>query len=473
MARKLKIKSYLEEAELKDGSIICFEKDILAEGGKGEVHHLEGRQAVVKFFKSPDDQNDPELLSRLESIIQNYNPTLDPDYGKYWENIYRWPASIVIKPKLGVITPVYPKSFYFRDGREKILSWFVLSSKVRKTIPTDERGNWLGHLQLTVLMARTTRRLHSAGLAHSDLSYKNFLGDPVTGKLLMIDLDELVVPGIHPPKVEGTPGLIAPEVLMGTAEPSIRTDLHALAVLIYQMLLFRHPLKGTKSYSDNPIEDERIGYGEKALFIEHPTDQSNRPAGIIYNYSILGPDLAKLIEEAFIEHIHTPEQRPTALDWETALVKTTDLIYPCSNPSCENKWFVLQNNSLECPWCRTKIVYPNVPILIFYKEQLGKPGNYLSEGRSLVVWHGLRLHKWHVFDNNWPGENADRVEHGYFIFHNGEWHLVNQEMSMGVIENGLFRPIRKGESIVLRHNQQIRLSDQSHGRLVLVQLRTT
>lgn len=37
--------------------------------------------------------------------------------------------------------------------------------------------------------------MHAAGLAHSDLSYKNVLIDPVTGSACVIDVDGLVVPG--------------------------------------------------------------------------------------------------------------------------------------------------------------------------------------------------------------------------------------------------------------------------------------
>ncbi len=56
--------------------------------------------------------------------------------------------------------------------------------------------------------------MHAAGLAHSDLSYKNVLVDPVKGNASIIDLDGLVVPGRYPPDVVGTPDFIAPEVVM-------------------------------------------------------------------------------------------------------------------------------------------------------------------------------------------------------------------------------------------------------------------
>ncbi len=55
--------------------------------------------------------------------------------------------------------------------------------------------------------------MHSAGLAHSDLSYKNVLIDPVSRTAAIIDIDGLVVPGKFPPDVIGTADFIAPEVL--------------------------------------------------------------------------------------------------------------------------------------------------------------------------------------------------------------------------------------------------------------------
>jgi hypothetical protein len=41
--------------------------------------------------------------------------------------------------------------------------------------------------------------------------------------------------------------------------------------------------------------------------------------------------------------LHQPQQRPSANDWETALVKTVDLIQPCLNTDCSQKWYVFDN----------------------------------------------------------------------------------------------------------------------------------
>ena len=54
-------------------------------------------------------------------------------------------------------------------------------------------------------------------------------------------------------------------------------DLHAFAVLIYMYLLYRHPSRGGKVHDVNDEQrDESLTMGEKALFVEHPSDKSNR-----------------------------------------------------------------------------------------------------------------------------------------------------------------------------------------------------
>lgn len=457
-------------AELADGTKIPYLPDIIGEGSEGIVHLTADRKSVIKFYKDVKDSKDPERRERIHNIVERYNPTRDEKAGDYWKKLYCWPDGLVLKPTLGARVPVYPKKFFTRDGIEKKLSWFV-NPKSRSLLPADERGTWLGHLQMAITMARSTRRLHSAGLAHSDLSYNNFLGDPLTGATVMIDVDGLVVPGLHPPKIAGTPGLIAPEVIMGIGEPSIRTDLHALAVLIYQTLLFRHPLRGPKvSSTISAEEDERLSMGEKALFIENPTDGSNRPQNLVTGFECLGPYLSEVISQSFIHSLHTPDSRPTALDWESALVRTADLIYPCDNPKCEMKWFVLSKaTDFSCPFCKQRMTMAAVPILQYYKELADKPGNFINEKQRLVVWHGLYLYKWHVYTNVWPGENSNRTPQGYFICHENNWYLHNLEMDLTVIEGGTHRSVPRGQHVRISDGMQIRLSSKATGRLMLTQ----
>lgn len=139
------------------------------------------------------------------------------------------------------------------NGKDKKSTWYT--EKYRNYLNPSELGNLKGILQVSFMLAQSVRRMHQAGLAHSDLSCNNVLIDPKSGTCIVIDIDSLVVPDIFPPMVVGTKGYIAPEVLQSLVQhrgqrvgASVYTDLYALAVLIYEYIFCRHPLKGNKVY---------------------------------------------------------------------------------------------------------------------------------------------------------------------------------------------------------------------------------
>src|SRR5438105_13374886 len=121
--------------------------------------------------------------------------------------------------------------------------------------------------------------------------------------------------------------------------PNARPDQHALAVLIYQYLLRRHPLDGKRIPNARTAEEqELLSFGSQALFCENPTDQSNRPEEREYVPSAaLGPFLNDLFQRAFVKGLHAPNDRPSALEWVRGLIKTVDLLLPCGNSRCSHK----------------------------------------------------------------------------------------------------------------------------------------
>lgn len=467
------------KATLESGRVIEYLPEVIGEGGMKTVHFTPDRKHVVCFFKDKTTSEDPQRRARLQAIVGKYNPTTDAATGEYWSNLFCWPTDIVVAPELGVVAPTYAANFFFATGpfagKEKQANWFT-SPKLRRMLPEAERGTWLNYLQICIRIARALRRMHNAGLAHSDLSNKNVLVDPTTGGAVIIDIDSLVVPQLFPPDVLGTPGYIAPEVLesqnlsisdTNRVLPSRQTDQHALAVLIYEYLLGRHPLRGPKVNSmDSPEEDERLSMGPKALWIENPDDNSNRPPGTMVSYQALGPALAPLIEQAFTRGLHEPNARPGANEWERALVRTTDLLLPCAHESCAQKWFVLgEGKKPRCPWCGTS-VRGEVPVLHFFRES--RNGQFVPERHRLVVWHHQRLYRWHTYDNAFAGEAADRTPRGYFALQNGAWWLVNQSTEAFQVVGG--DVVHQGKGVILQDGLQIQLSRAPHGRLAVVQM---
>jgi serine/threonine protein kinase len=423
--------------------------------------------------------------------------------GDYWKDLFCWPTAIVEKDGLfGVVAPVYAKQFFFAHGsvnndmlgirgKEKEGKWFASASNRSKFLDPLEKGTWLSHLRICLTISRAVRRLHAAGLAHSDLSYKNVLVDPTSGNACLIDIDGLVVPNKFPPDVVGTPDFIAPEVIAtqhlektdpNRKLPSSLTDRHALAVLIYMYLFYRHPLRGGKMHDMDPTKDEELSMGTKALFVEHPTDDSNRvkanqvskaqlPWGDPQKipYTIAGPLLADLFRKAFIDGLHDPQKRPSAADWEIALVKTIDMIQPCAN-KCEMGWYVFDNSTKpKCPCCGTAYS-GKLPVLNLYSSK--HSGTYHSDNHRVMVWDGQSLFPWHVNRLIFPNEKltaAQKKRVGYFQLHQGDWILVNEGMpQMHDVNAKVDVPI--GRHVKLTDGSQFLLSREEGGRLIQVQL---
>ena len=248
-------------------------------------------------------------------------------------------------------------------------------------------------------------------------------------------------------------------------------------------LLYRHPLRGGKVNDLDAAKDEELSMGAKALFIEHPTDKSNRPninqlaptelpQGDVNKlpYTICGPYLKVLFDRAFIGGLHNPSLRPTADEWEQALIKTTDLMQPCQNPSCEAKWFVFDNTKKpKCPFCGQEY-HGQLPILnLYYSPKVGvfKPENY-----RLMVYDKQSLYMWHVNRFVTPNEKIspeNKKPVGDFHFFNGRWILINRRLS-SMYDKDLNRKIAIGEYVELIEGKKILLSTEDGGRLVIVQL---
>jgi serine/threonine protein kinase len=488
-----------------DGSAVEFKDEVIGQGGMKDVYFSPDKSYVVAFFR---DKQDAFAKDRLQTITGIYFDRFFKQIGgDYWKELYCWPTKVVEwNGKLGIVAPTYQKHFFFAvgskngdflniKGKEKEGKWFASAFHQNKNLDPKEKGDWFKYFIISLNISRAVKRMHSAGLAHSDLSYKNVLVDPTSGRAAIIDIDGLVVPGKFAPDVVGTPDFIAPEV-MATIHlkkedparkfPNIQTDRHALAVLIYMYLLRRHPLRGGKVHDADPNKDEELSMGAKALFVEHPTDKSNRPKlnqikpshlapmpwGDVEKlpYKICGPYMKVLFEKAFIDGLHNPNQRPTADEWEGAIIKTIDLMQPCQNHSCEMKWYVFDNSMApKCPFCGTPYK-GQLPVLNLYSKS--PKGQFSFENHRLMVYSNQYIYPWHVNKRIVPNEKLSAAEKkpvGYFVFHQGRWVLVNQNIKgLKDVDAGVEVPI--GQMLEIKDGQKILLSPEDGGRLLIVQM---
>ena len=505
------------------GTQLTYMPTSIGEGGMKIVFMSPDKNYVVCKYKHPTKVTRQDR-KRVGKIVSAYRQTIFQNAGgHYFKNLMCWPTYIFDNPRdgFGVVCPVYPSNFFFETGRnefarspkpgkEKNGRWF-LSLYQRNCLHDSELGDFASYLRMALLLARSVRRLHSAGIVHSDLSHNNVLLDPVKRTICIIDMDTLVVQDMHPPEIQGTPGYIAPEVMETLYAPmsdpnknlvSQQTEVHSLAVMIYELLMYRHPLKGPKVHdASDPKRDEELMMGKRALFIEHPENPSNRPnkrwAQRYYGskklrknkkvqylpyalpddtpYTILGPYLAPLIEQAFITGLHNPSKRPSAREWEKALIRTADNILPCSNSKCEQKYFIY-NLSVKprCPYCETIYKY-HLPMLELYYTHKGD--KFSSENHRKVLWHGASLFPWHVNRFVNPNEQLKEDQRGplaKIFYKRGKWYVRNTGLKGHRVydANGNELPqseIAIGKDFELEQGQQILLDPSNRGgRLAIV-----
>ena len=354
-------------------------------GGEGVIFFTPDNRYVVKIYHEPS----PDKQKLLQQVVE-----LGKNLGED-EQFLAWPLGIVNQHNgrlsVGVVTRLVPPSH--------VPLYKIIYSPVDAVKQFEQGRSWLEYLKIARGTAASVRTIHGKGMAHADIHLKNFLTNPITGEVVLIDLDGLVVKGFLPPQVKGMPGFIAPEVMMGHSKPEELTDRHSTAVLVLWILLLRNVMRTQKCYdADDQMEDDKLGYGQHACFSEHPTDRSNWIPRIgtplfrkgVLSYRALTPELQELTEQALIHGLHDPRKRPQVVEWERALAEAYDVLIAC--PTCRQSFFypywLQPPPRRQCPFCGAG-VRPPFPTVLELLEARAK-GNYVQV-RPVVLYHGLPL----------------------------------------------------------------------------------
>ena len=466
------------------------------------------RKNIICFYRYVTDST----RTRIQKMVEEYQIKIFDGNGSFFTDVISWPRHYFDNEDgFGVIFPAYPDNFFFSigssdhvpmklKGQEKHGQWFT-GVYQRACLHKEELSDWSSYIRICLQLARAIRKIHNIGLFYSQLSLLSVLVDPIKRTVCLIDFDAVVIPNLYPPSVLGTPGFIAPEVFRTQSLkvddqnkylPCRETDLYTLAVLIYSLLLYRHPLRGPKVHDANdPIRDENLMMGQNALFIEHPTDQSNRPTKrwldkqwkgrkisnvqIPYlpwtdpnqvPYTALGPYLSPLMKQAFVDGLHDPKKRPSANLWEQALVRTADNILPCSNSACPQKWFIYNNETRPtCPFCKTDY-HESIPVIDFYFKRDEK--SFVQANHRMVARHGTRIYKWHTNEYTPTGENLrneDRKPQGVIFKRDNKWQFLNQEIHGLRLNAPEQRDVSINETIEITEGMQLLFENCTGGRL--------
>ena len=296
---------------------------LLGAGTQGLVYEVAtrdvGRTLALKWYRA--DSASTGQFNRITRLLALGAPG----------RAFLWPIDIAHaenRPSFGYIMPA-------REARFESLSTLM---DAQVPIPLEVICRSAANLSDAFLA------LHASGLCYADISFGNLFVDPISGDIQICDNDNVCVDGERS-DVLGTPYFMAPEIVRGEAAPSIIADRHALAVVLFYLLLLHHPLFGAREHALDDLTPDSLRelLGEQPLFIFDPEDRSNRPVSAAQdNPIIIWPALPGYVRElfttAFTTGLRDPEAgRVTEGQWRSAMRRLGDLVRQC--PACGSQQF--------------------------------------------------------------------------------------------------------------------------------------
>ena len=315
---------------------------LIGSGGQGEVyrsrHH--GDEKALKWYY-PDSAT-PEQREIVEDLIAR----------RWSDDRFLWPQALVLgnDGQFGYLMRMRPPRFA------------GLSDHFRREV--DVRHREL--LAACIHLVEAYRTLHSQGIAYRDINQGNVFFDPRSGEVLVCDNDNAIVEG-RVAGITGTVDFMAPELIRGDsgAIPRTQTDLHSLAVLLFEMLITQHPLKGALEYGIGCIDTAaKIQiFGTDAVFVFDPVDTRNRPVpgeqdDLQAGWDALPESMRRLFTKAFTDGLHHPERRVRETQWRDALSGARDMIACCQRCGRQNILGRQQASPQRCWSCQQLLAVP-------------------------------------------------------------------------------------------------------------------
>jgi DNA-binding helix-hairpin-helix protein with protein kinase domain len=313
----------------------------LGGGTQGQVFEVAvgGEQLALKWYLPSCLERDPHLEQRLLESIRATAPS----------RAFLWPITL-LRPSpasLPLIRCTNPGFGYLMELRPPQFVGAVEHYGGRIEISLRQA------LRASFFLAEAFHSLHSKGLCYKDISLGNLFLEAATGRILICDNDNVDVDGRDLGSVLGTPGFMAPEILMKRGRPGANSDLFSLAALLFMLLTRHHPLRGQMELAIRCLDEpaRRKLYGEDPVFIFDPQDCRNRPdptehAAALLLWPIYPRPLQELFVQSFCTGMHAPSQRALTGQWMEKLAAVLDQRQTC--PACGSEHFGSQTTCWHC-----------------------------------------------------------------------------------------------------------------------------
>ena len=325
------------EAELRPGDTLrgvfsgvnCRVETLIGEGGQGWVYRVEfnGRPYALKWYNARMIGADTSLRSRLRKAVDRGAPS----------DQFLWPFDLVARSA-------------DRDPINREQFGYLMRLRGTRFIPATALIAGLASASFRALamacfhLADAFSALHGKGLAYQDISAGNVFIDPATGAIEICDNDNVDIDG-YPSVMGGTPEYQPPELVLRQAHASRKTDLYALAVLLFRLLHVGHPLLGKRELAFPNIASHEARtslFGLQPRFVFDPSDDSNRPVPELHgpvsaHWSIYPKTLRDLFTRAFTVGLFDAEHgRVLESEWRGAMSQLIDAVMICSRCGAEN-----------------------------------------------------------------------------------------------------------------------------------------
>jgi serine/threonine protein kinase len=299
--------------------------NIVGQGGEATVYLVEGRSNLLAKVFEPAPR--PNYEAKLSWMMANApeNPTRSLSHPSL-----AWPAGLLFGSNRRLAGYLMP---HIRQA-VPVLEVFNPRRRAAVLPKFDTRYLYRAARNLSAAVAA----LHRSGYVIGDLNESNALVNP-SALVTLIDTDSFQVQEqqngrltIHycpVGKLEYTP----PELIGRPLQEVTRLPEHdafSLAVLIFQLLVGgNHPFRAQWLGSGEPPPlENRVRMG---LFPYMPSPPGPvQPPKNAPSLNHLSPDVAGLFKACFIDGHRGPANRPSALDWRTALTEAEKSLLQCS-----------------------------------------------------------------------------------------------------------------------------------------------
>ncbi len=308
---------------------------LLGAGGQGQVFRVRsGNEVLALKWYLVDNYlskiNADEFYRNLETNVENGVPRqISGDQADQ----FIWPLKLVPRQNrsFGYLMKLFPEGY---ESMSHVLLGWKKDRKTGEKTPIHWRSYQV-MIRAALNIVRAFEILHSQGLSYQDINEGGISINVNTGDVFICDCDN-VAPDQTNLGIRGVMNYMAPEVLRNEKLPDRHTDEYSLAIILFRLFMYNHPMEGLRSValrSDESITrreaDERI-YGYDPHYCLDPSDNVNRPApkhaDVRQRCTQFPVPLMDAFQQVFTRGVNDPSARLTATEWRKVLVQVRDCL---------------------------------------------------------------------------------------------------------------------------------------------------